>query len=85
MKILKELLAKEVRNLPRRIMSSGGQNHSYIKLDDVLAILGQDMDGNPEPENKKPVRYCCICLSEQFYTPSGWTCKNGHGGAESVE
>jgi hypothetical protein len=85
MKVLKDLLAKEVSNLPRRIMSSGGQNHSYIKLDDVLAILGQDMDGNPEPENERPIRHCCVCLSEQLHTPSGWTCKNGHGAAESVE
>lgn len=27
---------------------------------------------------------CADCAAEQFETPSGITCKNGHGGAESL-
>lgn len=30
------------------------------------------------------LRYCSDCKSQQFKTPSGWTCINGHGGAEPI-
>ena len=28
---------------------------------------------------------CSVCGEDQFSTPSGMTCKNGHGGADSAE
>ena len=30
-------------------------------------------------------RYCSICNTLQFNTPSGWTCCNGHGGVPGVD
>jgi hypothetical protein len=27
---------------------------------------------------------CCQCREPQFWTPSGFTCKNGHGGADAL-
>lgn len=27
---------------------------------------------------------CCQCRSPQFWSPSGFTCKNGHGGADAL-
>lgn len=30
-------------------------------------------------------RHCSICDEEQYYTPGGWTCKNGHGGEPPKE
>lgn len=32
-----------------------------------------------------PTIYCAVCGSFQFDTPSGLTCGNGHGGADTVE
>lgn len=33
----------------------------------------------------KPFSICAICGEEQFETPSGVSCKNGHGGADSID
>lgn len=30
-------------------------------------------------------RLCSMCKETQFETASGWTCKNGHGGAPVLE
>lgn len=27
---------------------------------------------------------CSICREPQYHTPSGWTCKNGHGGVDPL-
>ena len=32
-----------------------------------------------------PIRHCSVCNELQFDTPSGPVCKNGHGGADSIE
>jgi hypothetical protein len=41
-----------------------------------------------EPETTQVLSYtntrCALCGEEQYETPSGITCKNGHGGAESI-
>jgi hypothetical protein len=38
-----------------------------------------------EFRKRKSVRLCVECNEPQFETPSGVTCKNGHGGVGSVE
>lgn len=30
----------------------------------------------------QPERLCSICREPQWKTPGGWTCSNGHGGAD---
>jgi len=36
------------------------------------------------PAPKTPAKFCAVCLEPQLYTFSGITCKNGHGGADSL-
>lgn len=38
-----------------------------------------------EIRNKNAKTLCLLCGEPQFETPSGITCKNGHGGAPSIE
>lgn len=42
-------------------------------------------DDLPPAKGLTTGEYCAICKAPQFYSPSGVTCKNGHGGADSVE
>jgi len=39
---------------------------------------------NPEEELDYTGTRCSVCGEEQYDTPSGVTCPNGHGGADSV-
>ena len=46
---------------------------------------GYDQKGKwvPISEPKKERNFCSICGEPQFDSPSGFTCRNGHGGAAS--
>lgn len=36
-------------------------------------------------ETGREIKHCSVCGERQYATPSGPTCKNGHGGAEAKE
>jgi len=47
------------------------------------------IDGSLKVASSEDINYtgtrCAICGEDQFDTPSGITCKNGHGGADSID
>jgi len=45
-------------------------------------LMEAAMLGNSSPKIKP---LCSVCGGEQFETPGGLSCNNGHGGADSVE
>ena len=50
-----------------------------IRLKDKEDSRGEDLNTDPD------TLFCSVCGEGQFETPSGLTCKNGHGGAPSKE
>jgi DNA polymerase I-like protein with 3'-5' exonuclease and polymerase domains len=50
-----------------------------IDLSDIDISLDMGLTSDPKPT------LCSVCKELQFETPSGMTCKNGHGGDDGIE
>lgn len=49
-----------------------------------LKNLEQRIRQRDEASASRSNRRCSVCLQPQFHTYGGWTCKNGHGGADPL-
>ena len=64
-------------------------DHEYMVIEietkewDQLATRVAEHVAAMRSKNAKTL--CSLCREPQFETPSGITCKNGHGGAPSIE
>ena len=52
-------------------------------LDETLNAIEPEVSGSTEAV--VTIHRCSECNEPQFQTPSGLTCENGHGGADSVD
>lgn len=51
---------------------------------DLLKAMGRSKQAMDEYRRVTGPLICSACNEPQFRTDSGWTCKNGHGGADSL-
>jgi len=66
---------------------SGGFDVDDINAEELDALLEDNEFESPpeEPELVDPGTWCSVCHEPQFVTPSGVTCKNGHGGDDGLD
>lgn len=88
--VLDKLAAIEraIRVLPTSISIPSGPTVSdvfEIKKENGSSIVHLKEDYPEELATEKFGTICSICGEPQFDTPSGPTCKNGHGGADGIE
>lgn len=78
-----------LRDLPereRRRVAAGP-----FEAQSVLILAGLDTEAlmvasvARGKEAASMLRICSVCLCAQFETRSGWTCQNGHGGADEAD
>ena len=57
----------------------------FHEVTELAKYAGKYQNQADEPVPAKAHTFCSECGSEQFETPSGITCQNGHGGAAPAE
>jgi len=77
-----------LKSLPSQLVPIQSENYSVQNLDrreEIEPVI----DGSVNPASSTDIKYtgtrCTICGEDQFDTPSGITCKNRHGGADSID
>lgn len=70
-------MIKQIIDLGPATMKRFGELSEYLRRLQIHAIEERVLTTT----NKR----CAECGEPQFDTPSGLTCKNGHGGADSIE
>jgi hypothetical protein len=58
-----------------------------VRMKTAQAVVIDDEFGRCVPVSQRSqirLALCCRCWSPQFWSPSGFTCKNGHGGADAL-
>lgn len=66
--------------------NSVGAVASRSYKDKEYGRIPKHMEAAPGPITFGPVeRYCSVCGDQQYRTPGGWTCQNGHGGAPEMD
>ncbi len=63
---------------------------SFLTDDDLAlvrfaGVTSYFTSSGQKPPLKTTGKHCSVCGSEQYTTPAGLTCKNGHGGAPAKE
>lgn len=61
------------------------EQHGYNVYAQGQFMNGSICDIQFDEVVKDPKTHCSICNAPQFDSSSGITCKNGHGGADSIE
>ena len=73
-----------LKTLPSQLVPI--QQESYPSPHPIQDIVIEDASN---PASSTDIKYtgtrCALCGEEQYMTPSGITCKNGHGGVDSID
>lgn len=75
-------LASGPMRVPQPISDSDG--FAFDQTPEAAPVEPEKITFKVKPKSTKP-RLCSVCQRPQVFTPGGWVCENGHGGADPLD